>query len=61
MFGDSDGNRVVDALDLLRFRTSFGLTASDPGFLDYFDFEGNGAVDALDLLRFRQRFGTVLP
>ena len=61
LFGDSDGNGTVDALDLFRLRTSFGKVSTDPGFLAYFDFDGNGTVDALDLLRFRQRFGTVLP
>jgi hypothetical protein len=60
LLGDSDGNRVVDALDLLRLRTSFGKVSTDPGFLAYFDFDGSGAVDALDLLRFRLNFGTVL-
>jgi hypothetical protein len=61
LFGDSDGNGVVDALDLFRLRTSFGKTSADPGFLAYFDFDGSGTVDALDLFRFRQRFGNVLP
>jgi hypothetical protein len=61
LFGDGDGDGAVDALDLLRLRTTFGKTAADPGFLAYFDFDGSGTVDALDLLRFRQRFGTVLP
>jgi hypothetical protein len=61
LFGDSDGNGTVDALDLLRLRTSFGKTSADPGFLTYFDFDGSGAIDALDLLRFRQRFGSILP
>jgi hypothetical protein len=61
LFGDSDGNGTVDALDLFRLRTSFGKTSADPGYLADFDFDGSGAIDALDLFRFRQRFGTVLP
>jgi parallel beta-helix repeat protein len=61
LFGDSDGNRVVDALDLLRLRTSFGKTSSDPGYLAYFDYDGSGSVDALDLLHFRLNFGRILP
>jgi hypothetical protein len=60
LFGDADGSRTVDALDLLALRPSFGLLAGQPGYLAYFDWDGNGAVDALDLLRFRLRFGTVL-
>src|SRR5262249_34698575 len=60
LFGDADGSRTVDAVDLLALRPSFGLLAGQPGYLAYFDFDGNGTVDALDLLRFRLRFGTVL-
>jgi hypothetical protein len=61
LFGDSDGNRLVDNLDLSRFRQSFGLTSSDPAYRSYFDFDGDGDVDNLDLFRLRQRFGTSLP
>jgi hypothetical protein len=54
-FGDSDGDRDVDTLDLARFRQSFGVPAQ---YKWYFDFEGDGDVDTLDLARFRLRFGT---
>jgi Dockerin type I domain len=60
LFGDSDGDRDVDNLDLFRFRQSFGLTSSDAGYKSYFDFDGDGDVDNLDLFRLRQRFGTTL-
>jgi hypothetical protein len=60
LFGDSDGNGVVDNLDLFHFRQSFGLTSSDAGYKSYFDYDGSGVVDNLDLFRFRQRFGTTL-
>lgn len=61
LFGDSDGDRDVDNLDLFRFRQSFGLTSSDPNYKSYFDFDNDGDVDNLDLFRLRQRFGTNLP
>jgi len=54
-FGDSDGNRTVDGLDLARFRQSF-LTPSN--YKWYFDFDGNGDVDGLDLAHFRLRYLT---
>ena len=60
LFGDSDGDRDVDSLDLFKVFTAFGKPASDPGFLAYFDFDGDGDVDSLDLFRFYQRFGTTL-
>jgi hypothetical protein len=54
-FGDSDGDRDVDTLDLARFRLSY-MTPSN--YRWYFDFEGDGDVDTLDLARFRQRYMT---
>ena len=60
LFGDSNGDRAVDALDLFRMYTTFGKSAAEAGFLAYFDFDGSGGVDTLDLFRFYTRFGTVL-
>ena len=61
LFGDSDGDRDVDNLDLFHFRQTSGLTSSDSGFKSYFDFDGDGDVDNLDLFHFRQRSGMTLP
>jgi hypothetical protein len=60
LFGDADGNRTVDALDLLAMGSSYGLHAGAPGYLAYFDWDNNGVIDALDLLQMRNRYGTVL-
>jgi hypothetical protein len=60
LFGDSDGDRDVDNLDLFHFRQAFGSTSADPAYSSYFDFDGDGDVDNLDLFHFRQRFGTNL-
>jgi hypothetical protein len=54
-FGDSDGDRDVDTLDLARFRLSY-LTPGN--YRWYFDFEGDSDVDTLDLARFRLRYLT---
>jgi hypothetical protein len=51
LFGDGDGNRVVNQADLTLFRAAFGST--DPTF----DVDGNGAVNQLDLAVFRTNFG----
>ena len=56
LFGDADGNRVVNAGDLNLFRTVFGAPVTDPTF----DFDGNGVVNAGDLNRFRANFGAAL-
>jgi hypothetical protein len=53
-FGDADGDRDVDGVDLLQFRLAYGSLAS---YKSSFDFDGDGDTDGVDLFRFRQRFG----
>ena len=62
-FGDGDGDRDVDFLDLLKFRVTFQKTLADnPDEYDFrFDVDMNGDVDFLDLFHFRVHFNTVLP
>jgi hypothetical protein len=52
LYGDGDGNRVVNQSDLTLFRAAFGST--DPTF----DVDANGVVNQLDLVAFRTNFGT---
>ncbi len=59
-FGDSDGDRDVDSVDLLRFRTSFNKSGGDAGYLHYFDLLGDDDVDSVDLLKFRTKFNKSL-
>jgi hypothetical protein len=54
LYGDGDGNRVVNQSDLALFRVAFG--SSDLTF----DVDGNGAVNQLDLIAFRANFGKAL-
>jgi parallel beta-helix repeat protein len=58
LYGDSDGNKAVDALDLFRFRQSYLSHTGDSNFNAVFDSDGNGAIDALDLFRFRSNYLT---
>jgi hypothetical protein len=60
LFGDQDGDRDVDGVDLFRFRTAFGTTTGNPAYIAALDFEGDGDVDGADLFQFRLRFATVL-
>jgi hypothetical protein len=53
LFGDADGNHVVDAADLNLFRTAFGSVNADPTF----DFNGDGVINALDLAALLANFG----
>lgn len=60
LFGDTDGNRTVDLLDLERFLSTFGHRRGDPQYLDYLDFNGDGRVGLIDLFAFLGRLGTHL-
>jgi hypothetical protein len=55
LFGDGNGDGIVDQKDLAIFQTTFKKKAGDPGFLWYFDFDGNGVVDSLDKKQFDLR------
>ena len=55
LFGDSDGNAVVNAFDFSAFRLAFG------GYAFAFDYDGNNVTDAADFTQFRSRFGSSLP
>src|SRR5205814_4899182 len=57
LFGDSDGDRDVDWLDRDLFRSAFGKSAGEAGYLWYFDFDGDGDLDGLDNGEFNRRFG----
>ena len=61
LFGDVNGDRAVNGLDLTAFRTAFGSTSVDPNYLSCLDQNGDGAINGLDLVQFRTRFGTVMP
>jgi endonuclease/exonuclease/phosphatase family metal-dependent hydrolase len=60
LFGDSDGDRDVDARDLFRFVSSFGRQAGDMNYLAYFDVNGDDRVGVIDLVAFARRLGTRL-
>jgi hypothetical protein len=60
-FGDVNGDRTVNGLDLGFFRNAFGTQTGDPNYLSYLDFNGDGVINGFDLGQFRTRFGTVLP
>ena len=53
LFGDIDGNRVVDTADLTQFDLAFGVPPVFVGF----DYDNNGVIDTADLTQFDLRFG----
>ncbi|HVK08920.1 MAG TPA: hypothetical protein VM597_09110 [Gemmataceae bacterium] len=53
LFGDADGDKVVDESD----RDAFRAVYEAAGYLWYFDFDSDGDVDGLDNGEFSRRFG----
>ena len=56
LYGDSDGDRDVDAQDYGRFGLSFLQSSASSDYKPELDFDGDGDVDGLDLGRFRRNF-----
>ncbi len=61
LFGDTNGDRTVDAVDLFAFAGAYGKRRGEAGYLDSLDGNGDGVVDALDLFAFAGTFGKTLP
>lgn len=61
LYGDGNGDKAVNGLDLSAFRNALGRASTDAGYVSYLDFNGDGAINGLDLPAFRSRFGVTLP
>jgi pectin methylesterase-like acyl-CoA thioesterase len=57
LYGDSNGNGVIDLQDLVRFVGTLAKGEGDPGYLAYFDYYGDGRVDLGDLVQLLRRLG----
>jgi hypothetical protein len=60
LYGDSDGDRDVDLIDLGRFLSTLGRRSGDSHYLAYFDVNGDARVGLVDLFAFVGRLGTHL-
>lgn len=47
----------MDGQDREAFRSAYGATAPEAGYLWYLDFDSDGDVDGLDNGQFNRRFG----
>ena len=57
LFGDIDGNKIVNNADYLKFKAGFGAAAGAGNYNADFDYDGNGVVNNSDYLQFKKRFG----
>ena len=60
LFGDINGDRIVNLFDFIQFRTAFGSNSSSPDYDPTMDFDGGGSIDLIDFSQFRGRYGKSL-
>jgi len=61
LFGDVDGDRVVDVQDTGRLALAFGEGVGSPDYDSDLDFDGDGDFDSRDMGRFRGNLRGRLP
>jgi len=61
LYGDENGDKSVNGLDLSEFRKAFGSTSADAAYVSSLDFNSDGVINGTDLAQFRSRFGVILP
>jgi hypothetical protein len=61
LFGDLNGDKAVNGLELTTWRGAFGTVSGDARYVASLDFNGDGAINGTDLAQFRARFGLILP
>jgi hypothetical protein len=58
LFGDVNGDGVVDSVDLGQFRTTFNASNANSSYIGSLDANNDGVVDSVDLGQFRTRFNS---
>jgi uncharacterized repeat protein (TIGR03803 family) len=57
LFGDIDGNGIVNNADYFQFKKAFGQLTGGPTFNAAFDYDANGVINNADYFQFKKRFG----
>ncbi len=57
LFGDHNGNGLVDLFDFSAFRAAYATSSSHPNYVQHFDVDGNGLINLFDFSRFRNNYG----
>ncbi len=58
LYGDTNGDGLVGAIDYFALRNSYGKSNLDPGFERSLDFDSDGLVGASDFFAFRNNYGS---
>ncbi len=61
LYGDNNGDRIVNIFDLLALRQTYSASTGDSNFNPALDFGADGTINVFDLLQFRNNFGESLP
>lgn len=56
LFGDANGNGIVDTRDRTAFLSALNSSTGQPAYRAFFDFDASGTVDSLDHSEFDARF-----
>jgi hypothetical protein len=59
LFGDIDGNRIVNNADYTQFKKTFGAQTGASNFNADFDYDNNGIINNADYTQFKKRFGLI--
>ncbi len=57
LYGDVNGDGIVNNADNARLRTTFGISSGQAGYLASLDFNLDGIINNADNAQFRKRFG----
>jgi hypothetical protein len=57
LFGDSDGNGVIDNTDMFLIRASMNKSVGQLGYIAFLDFDASGTIDLADYNQLHNRFG----
>src|SRR5262245_26026338 len=57
LYGDLNGDKAINGLDLTESRKAFGTVSTDENYTSFLNFDVDGAINGTDLAQFRNRFG----
>ncbi len=56
LYGDINGDRVLDTVDFIAFRSAYRRSLGNPAYREEFDFNDDGVIDQNDYIQFRNLY-----